>query len=529
METVIETAAQNIVNGSVKQHVFNYAEYRDQKVKDYRGNPLIEALPDILSAKLATEKLSYYPRSTSSDLILPAELKVHCLDRLKELVYPLPEAISFESIFGTIVRCGYKAHNPMNPETWRHRYTIARNKKAGMPTGHIQSTASCHMVTGYSGMGKSTMAETVLYLYPQLITHRNYEGKAICLCQIVYLKISIPYDGLLSGLCLAFFAAVDKVLGTDFLDQHKELKIDFMLKKMEEIALNYFVGVLVIDELQNLNLAKTGGAKKILSYFRDLMNSVGIPLILIGTYAAIDLFAAGMQDARRATDSGITDVWRPQSKDIHWINFLNAIERYQWIGNGNTKFSESIRKKIYDLSQGITDFAIRLVLLAQRTALEEGKDSLTVNLLERTSERHFRLLLPAIDALRSGKAAKMQSFDDLLSPKTKQIMRENSDNTKTPQAIAPINDGVPKLCDPPLSVPPPTLSTPLETLPIMLEEKKRKTKISAPIEATAENGDIRNIPPGMTTYEAIKAQGLIAKIVEEENPKKTIPSIGRKF
>lgn len=500
------------------EETFREAVYSDQAIGDYRGNPLIEALPPILTKKSALNSLANFPRLPGEERLLPPELKKHCTNRLKDLIYPLPEALEFEAAFSLLIRQGYKAHNPLHPTTWRHRYTLALLDKPEMPTGHIRSTASCHFVSGCSGMGKTTLIDSVLRLYPQVIRHRSYKGKPLSIVQIPFLKISIPYDGLLSGLCADFFDAVDKAIGTNFLAQHRGLKIDLMMKKIEEIASNYFIGVIVIDELQNLNLAKTGGAKRALSYFRSLMNNVGIPLVLIGTYAAMDIFKGGLQDPRRASDEGITEIWRPAATDDHFSNFVDVLQKYLWIGNGDVTFSQSVRAKLYDLSQGITDFAVRLVILAQRMAITEGQDEITEKLLQRTSDRHFRLLQPAIDALRTGNQSR---FDDLVSLEYRQKLHGDQMNVAIPKPTAP----QPQEDHDPSGPSDPTPGKPAKG------QRSKSTAANQPSDKTEDlqDGDFRKLKPGMSAYEALKAQGLIADLGGDGDPCRPVTPVGRKF
>lgn len=49
---------------------------------------------------------------------------------------------------------------------------------------------------------------------------------------------------------------------------------------MALVAANHHLGVLVIDEIQRLNLAKSGGAEKMLNFFTQLVNSVGVPVVI---------------------------------------------------------------------------------------------------------------------------------------------------------------------------------------------------------------------------------------------------------
>ncbi len=58
------------------------AEYREQVIPEYRGNPLIEALPDIWSGgqviQMLSEKAAYNNRERELDM----QYRMHCIYRL---------------------------------------------------------------------------------------------------------------------------------------------------------------------------------------------------------------------------------------------------------------------------------------------------------------------------------------------------------------------------------------------------------------------------------------------------------------
>ncbi len=48
--------------------------------------------------------------------------------------------------------------------------------------------------------------------------------------------------------------------------------------------------MLIIDEIQSLSLAKSGGgAEKMLNFFMTLINTIGVPVVLIGTNKAMSV------------------------------------------------------------------------------------------------------------------------------------------------------------------------------------------------------------------------------------------------
>lgn len=62
---------------------------------------------------------------------------------------------------------------------------------------------------------------------------------------------------------------------------------DAMMTVMNQVARNCALGILVIDEIQHLSLARSGGSEKMLNFFVNLINNVGVPVILVGTPKAV--------------------------------------------------------------------------------------------------------------------------------------------------------------------------------------------------------------------------------------------------
>ena len=76
----------------------------------------------------------------------------------------------------------------------------------------VRPTASTLSVVGLSGIGKSTALKSILRLYPQAIRRQQYRGRELVQVQIPWLKIECPFDGSLTGLCHAFFRAMDRAI-----------------------------------------------------------------------------------------------------------------------------------------------------------------------------------------------------------------------------------------------------------------------------------------------------------------------------
>lgn len=99
----------------MKNNQFTHAYYHEQVVKEYKGNPLIEALPPIFSKQEVVEKLSYYPSFDENERQLDSHYRFHIIQRLFSLFQVLPYHLDLESRLSRILRQGYLARNPFSP------------------------------------------------------------------------------------------------------------------------------------------------------------------------------------------------------------------------------------------------------------------------------------------------------------------------------------------------------------------------------------------------------------------------------
>ncbi|MFZ6687654.1 ATP-binding protein [Undibacterium sp. SXout11W] len=395
-----------------------YATYSPSPVAEYSGNPLIEALPPILSEEEAASAIAHLPDVSEDERNLPKEVRLHCLDRLRSVVQPLPIHLELESSVSSLLRSGYISRNPMLAATWRHLHMLSADRQS---MGHFQSSASTFSLVGLSGIGKTTSLNSILRLYPQTIVHKRYKDREFVHTQIVWLKIECPFDGSLSGLCHAFFRAVDQALGQDKYAKRYKSKggILEMIQRMEQIASTYFIGAIFIDELQHLNAAKTGGKENMLNFFVNLINAIGIPVVFIGNTSMIELFSNVLRNARRACGLGIYDFKQPEEEDESWDLLLETIWEYQWVGIP-TPLTDALRRTLYDLTQGVTDFLVKLMILGQRYAIQSNIETLTEEVFQHIADTKMKLLKPALAVLRSRDPLKMRKFEDLM-PTDEQI------------------------------------------------------------------------------------------------------------
>ena len=64
----------------------------------------------------------------------------------------------------------------------------------------------------------------------------------------------------------SFYAVGDALGDKDYHKRYRHRNINDALQQMEQVASTFFIGALLIDELQNLHLAKTGGKESMLNF-----------------------------------------------------------------------------------------------------------------------------------------------------------------------------------------------------------------------------------------------------------------------
>jgi hypothetical protein len=159
------------------------ASYRDQEVAAYHGNPLIEALPAILSEGEAMGGLGCYPPHRDEDRQAPPHIRFHIIQTALNFFAPLPIHIDLEERFSRLLRGGYVARNPVRPGYWSQ--TISRVESVSpsnpLPLHAVSSDATGMTVVGMSGVGKTTGVDRIVGLYPQVIHHNHYRGQNLTL------------------------------------------------------------------------------------------------------------------------------------------------------------------------------------------------------------------------------------------------------------------------------------------------------------------------------------------------------------
>ncbi|WP_175490826.1 ATP-binding protein [Clostridium gasigenes] len=473
------------------------AEYKEQILDEFKGNPFIEALPNlIIEREEIVKRLAFKVPIKREEILLPKQLKLTALNRVYKVFQPLPVHVEVFEIFNSLITQGYIPRNPFNPSYIQYINKTGEaivNKNFNVDSNeNFRTTVQCGLIIGISGAGKTSTVQRCLLQVPQIIVHNKYKGIQFSNIQVTWLKLEAPANGSIKALTLQFFHKLDQLLGTNNVDRYvsKHLSVDSMIPIMGQTANSIGLGLLVIDELQHLDK----NFKQVISYMVMLMNSFGVSLLLIGTGACYEMLQQNLRIARRVTGAGAI-FFNPMKNDKEFEIFLKGIWKYQFL-NKKVKLTKEIIEVFYEKTQGIADLVVKLFVNTQRFSLNKGVDDITVEMIEKVWEKEFSMVKPMVEAIKSNNRVKKMQFDDIqefgvaksnaeLKGGTNKVSTDsrNSDNTVIVNNSEVVKQG-----------------------------KDTKIKVSG-----LKDNDIRKIvikgnKHGMNNYESLKEAGLITTL-----------------
>ena len=366
------------------------AYYHDQKLVEFMGNPLIEALPPMEAPENYPKRLMVLPAYSDEDREMDATYRLARLQGLSHIHIPTKEDLMLMLGISRCLRWSYVGRNPIPFEQVRELL-----EKAGTEvTESLERYLTCPKapmygfpVLGISGVGKTTSVENVLSLFPQVISHTIFREIPFDHEQLVWLKVDCPPDGTPKGLCSEILKGVDQVLRSDYTEQilRNRMSKDVLLIKVSRLIQSLSLGILVIDDIQNLCGAKETVSNELLSFMVSMTNSLRIPVIMVGSPKILRLLQREFQQAKRASGEGEVrmDLMARDSQEWDW--YIKTIWRYQYTAN-KVNLTSRMKETFFEESVGNPFVASMLYKLVQDDAIISRKEKFGVADVRRVSK-----------------------------------------------------------------------------------------------------------------------------------------------
>ena len=383
-------------------------------IPEYDLNPLINRLPAPLTLKETRGLIARRPGISPEERLLPPHLRQQLVVlRLRKLFIPTARQVVFAQEIGTMIRTGYDGTAAQGAQ--RRLTAFLDQVDAGATIGQIASsfppTAFCGSLLGPSGGGKTTVTKAALSLLPQVVLHEEPET----LKQLVWLRVECPTSGSPRQLCLAFFQGVDAALGTDYHHRYGGIAADDMMLRMAHVAMLHRLGLLVVDEIQFLGESRAD-PRQVLNFLTTLVNIINVPVMLIGTMAALELLTGTFRTARRANGFA-SQVFERMGNDGQWTSFIKSVLEYQWTTDV-TPYSEELADALWEASQGVIDIVMKILMLAQvrlmrASEVRPTRETITPALVGKIMKEDLKLVRGLLNALRRSDDKRIARLDDL--------------------------------------------------------------------------------------------------------------------
>jgi hypothetical protein len=408
------------------------AVYNDKLNPEHIANPLISALPPKASLEVFVRRtrLQFDKLTPFND---SAEERILAIHKLKKLYIPIYEHFELYSRMYDSIVASYEYRNPFSPQVISWNYELADpdfDYDIEDDVALDSTTSESNVLTGPSGLGKSTAVNNSLYrLIPQVIVHSKDKVQNP---QVTYLCVEMPHDGTRRTLCLNIFKALDVCLESfnapkyALLYDKPRIQIGKMEAALHVLLREYHIGVLVIDEFQNLLVTGKSKRSEMLQFFDSLANNAKVSLLKVGTPEALGLFKIKHQHLRRA---GATLELKPYLQDSdNWKKLVNVLIKRQFVKKPIV-LTDKLNDELYKLTCGYPYALVRLWQFVQIEVIQDGSERITPEKIRKVYSRVFSMLKSTFSVIRKGKSA---TFADMM---TVQQYFDNGDKSSAIQHL----------------------------------------------------------------------------------------------
>lgn len=427
----------------------------------YRGNPLVEGMGYPLSKnsiQVASNKEfkgaldltdvpadlhGYYNRSVILNLF---SLHV-CQDEMVDVYETIRHAIEY----------GYLGRNPNKPEIGRMLGAIERDKDEPLKALNIKRLnmlESCfsYLIAGLSGRGKSAMVKMALKHIEQKIPHDTHivlNGNKTSFkdIQITYIYVEHHDRVGQKAFLISILQAIDGVIDDEingvkrksYTYANRNGTVFDLMNAVRKAVVVHHIGAFIIDEAQNFAPAvkdlKIGSQEKTsMKFVEELINTLGVSSIFVGTLSTLSLFEKEVTITRRTTSCGSMILLGCDLDKSFWIRLTEQL----FNAVGPTYSNDELfilRTHLHGITAGIPAIAVSLVQSTLRflSYHNTGSQRLTTGAFDFVFEQQFKLLHGPMAALIDENYDKFEDFKPI------RLLKELNPRSADEEKLAQLN------------------------------------------------------------------------------------------
>lgn len=357
---------------------------------------LFADMPSMLSGQDLVSALSVFPEYRDSIRNENQAVRLMALSDLYRLYIPSQMSIEiYSSMYLALLRSMQKK---VTKAAIKQQY---QNHKAIQNQAYrgIMGGADSFTIIGDSGIGKTSAISRAVDLITE---NRVIELDNPCTTIIPILNVQCPWDSSIKQLLLEVLRKVDEAIESSYYQYALKSRAttDNLIGSVSQVALNH-IGILVIDEIQNIVNSKNG--KRFIAMLLQLINNSGISLCLIGVPDCIPFFEQTFQLSRRLV--GLKYGTMPF--DAYFESFCKVVFGYQYVQE-ESKITPAIIEWLYEHSAGVVSVVVSLIHDAQEIGILSCKEGLNLDTLNQAYKQRLSLLHGYIQptVLHGGKTSK---------------------------------------------------------------------------------------------------------------------------